>query len=133
MTAWYDEALEGLERMFNSGDFSLAADWIHDDAVFDWSRSISDNRGVHEGRETMRSAFDDFVGTWEHVHWEIVQVDELGPDRILVSTHVRARPRGSEAEIEARGAQLLVFRDGKIARSTLFQGREEALAEVAAT
>jgi ketosteroid isomerase-like protein len=129
MAAWYDDALAGLEAAFNAGDFSLAAAWIHDDAVFDWSRSISDNRGLHEGRESMRQAFDDFVGTWDQVRWEIARVDELGPDRILVSTHVRARPRGSEGEIEARGAQLLEFRDGKIARSTLFQSREDALAE----
>jgi ketosteroid isomerase-like protein len=130
VSQWYDESLEGLTKAFNTGDFSLLENWIADDAVFDWSRSISDASGVHHGRETMRSVFYDFIETWDTVQWEITRVDELGPDTVLASTCVRTRVRDSENEIEANGAQLLEFRDGKIVRVTLFQGRDDALAAV---
>jgi ketosteroid isomerase-like protein len=128
---WYDDALQSLMEAFNSRDFSRIAAHLADDAQFDWSRSISDHSGVHRGPEAMRGAFEGFVATWDHVHWEITKVDELGPDRVLVSTRVRARPRGADAEIEANGAQLVEFRDGKVVKATLFQGRDDALEALA--
>jgi ketosteroid isomerase-like protein len=131
MAAWYDEMLAGVNDAFNTGDFNALAGWVHDDAVFDWSRSISDNAGVHEGRESMRSAFEGFIETWDSVKWTIMRVDEPAPGTLVVSNRVTARVRGSDAEIEASGAQLLELRDGKIARVTLFQSRDDALAELA--
>jgi hypothetical protein len=44
---------EGMVRAFSEGfserDISRVRAWMHDDVIFDWSRSISDNRGVHQG------------------------------------------------------------------------------------
>lgn len=131
--AWYDQTLEDLTRAFNEHDFSALAAWVHDDAVFDWSRSISDNRGVHRGRESMRAAFDDFVATWESVNWTITRVDELGPQTLVVSVRVATTVRGSDSPIEASGAHLLEFDDGLITRVSLFQSRDDAVSAAGET
>jgi hypothetical protein len=47
----YDAMIQDIAAAFNKRDFSRARGWMHDDAVFDWSRSISDNRGIHQGRD----------------------------------------------------------------------------------
>jgi ketosteroid isomerase-like protein len=124
----HDELIREIVAAFNERDFDRAAAWTQDDAVFDWSRSISDNRGVHEGIGNIQALFESFLEAWQSVDWQVTAVEELGPDRLLVVTRVVARGRDSGIEIEGRGAQVWELLDGKLARATLFQSREDAKA-----
>jgi ketosteroid isomerase-like protein len=128
---WYDEIIGEVTAAFNARDFSQSSSWAHEDVVFDWSRSIADNRGVHEGIEAAQNVFESFLEAWESVDWKVTQVEELNDDRLLLTTSIHARGRDSGIEVPARGAQIWQFRDGKIARVTMFQSREDALSAVA--
>ena len=53
-------------------------------------------------------------------------------NRLLVTTRVIGRGRDSGIEVEASGAQVWEFRDRKVVRATMFQSRDEAVAELRA-
>ena len=91
------------------------------DFVFDFSRSISPERGVY-GRDDEK--WEDFVGTWESVRWEPEFV-EAG-DRVV--TPITTYSRGRDGiELPARFAWLWSFRNGQVQQITFFQERDEAL------
>src|SRR5918997_2319007 len=128
---WYDEAIAEAEDAFRAGEFPQDSRWLAADAVFDLSRSLSDNRGVHEGMGSVEAVFRNFVEPWEEIDWKVTGVEEVGDDRLLVTTHVRNRGRASDIEIEARGASVWEFgEDRRLVRWTLFQSREEAVREL---
>jgi hypothetical protein len=126
---------EAMVRAFAEGfsdrDISRVRPWMHDDVVFDWSRSISDNRGIHQGFGAIERLFENFIEVWESVNWRVFDVEEVGPARLLVGTLMDVRGRDSGIEITGSGAQVWDLRDAKIARVTLFQSRPEAEAALA--
>ena len=129
--AKHEAMIRAFAEGFNERDLSRARAWMHDDVIFDWSRSISDNRGVHQGLGAVDRLFQNFIEVWESVTWRVSDVEEVGPDRLLVGTRMDVRGPDSGIEVSGTGAQLWELRDGKIARVTLFQSREEAEAALA--
>ncbi len=47
-------------------------------------------------------------------------------ERMAVDVRVRVRGRGSGADVDARGARVYEFREGKIARFVQFQNMADA-------
>jgi ketosteroid isomerase-like protein len=127
----YDAMIRAVAEGFTEHDLSRARALMHDDVVFDWTRSMSDNRGVYRGYEAIQKLFQDFIEAWEHVNWQVVDVEEVGPDRLLVGTRMDVRGRDSGIDVSGTGAQVWDLSDGKIARVTLFQNRREAEAALA--
>lgn len=124
--------IRALSESWSEQDLSGAREWLHEDVIFDWSRSMSDNRGVHQGYDRVQELFQDFLEAWDAVSWRVVDAEELGPDRLLVATRLDARGRDSGIDVSGSGAQVWDLRDGKIARVTLFQDRQTAEAALAA-
>jgi ketosteroid isomerase-like protein len=92
---------------------------------FDWSGSIAPNQGVYRGEEGVREFVDD--------NWSMFQGLRVEPEEflargrhVIVPITVRGRSRG--LPVKATAAQLYTFEDGRPARITLFQNRDEALA-----
>ena len=128
---WYDEAIAEVEDAFREREFPRDSKWLAPNAVFDLSRSLGDNRGVHEGTTSVEAVFQNFVEPWDEVNWSVTGVEEVGRDRLLVTTLVRNRGRASDIEIEARGASVWEFDEHhRLTRWTLFQDREEAAREL---
>jgi ketosteroid isomerase-like protein len=127
---WYDEPIAELETAFRTREFPEHSQWLSDDAVFDWSRSISDNRGIHEGRQSLEGIFNSFIEAWDEVDWKVASAEELEDGRLLVTTRVIGRGRDSGAEVEASGAQVWEFRNRKLVRATMFQNRDQAVREL---
>ena len=127
---WYDEPIAELEAAFRARALPSDSAHIADDAVFDWSRSISDNRGVHEGRASLEAIFESFISAWEEVAWKVTSAEELDDGRVLITTRVSGRGRDSGVEVEASGAQVLEFEDRKLTRATMFQSREDAISDL---
>jgi ketosteroid isomerase-like protein len=127
---WYDEPIAELEAAFREGEFPDDPRFLSEDAVFDWSRSISDNRGVHEGRQSLEAIFESFISAWDEVEWTVTSTEELDDGRLLVTTRVSGRGRDSGAEVEASGAQVWEFEDRRLTRATMFQSRDEAAREL---
>jgi ketosteroid isomerase-like protein len=129
--AEHEAMIRAFAEGFSQRDISKVRAWMHDDVVFDWSRSISDNRGVHQGFGEIERLFENFIEVWESVTWRVFDVEEVGRDQLLVGTRMDVRGRDSGIEISGSGAQVWDMRDGKIARVTLFQSRGEAEAALA--
>ena len=128
---WYDEAVAELERAFRDREFPADSVWLSEASVFDMSRSLGDNRGVHEGVASIETVFHRFMEAWETVDWRVTEVEELGGRRLLVKTHVTTRGRASEIEIDAHGASLWEFDDDRrLTRWTLFQSYADAAREL---
>jgi ketosteroid isomerase-like protein len=122
----YDELIADLTAAFNEHDIDRAFRWMREDVVYDFSRSMGDNRGVHRGFDSLRNVWTSFLQPWESVNWQVSEIEELDEDRVLIGTEITVRGRGSGIETEAHGAQVLEFRDGKLARATMFQSPAQA-------
>jgi ketosteroid isomerase-like protein len=128
----HDALIRTVAEGFSERDFTRARPLMQDDVIFDWTRSMGDNRGVYRGYDTIERLFESFIEPWSRVTWQVVDVAELGPDRLLVGTRLDARGRDSGIDVSGTGTQVWDLRDGKIARVTLFQNREQAEAALAA-
>jgi ketosteroid isomerase-like protein len=83
------EAFESLNR----GDLDGALAKAHDDVVFDLTSSNAPYAGVYTATEEARAGFQEFLDTWEHVHWTIEEVFEAGEDQVIAVTVVHGRVR----------------------------------------
>jgi hypothetical protein len=92
--------------------------------AFDWSRSIAPNRGMYEGEEGVREVVSD--------SWSVFPELRVEPKEFLargryVVVPITVHGRGGGVPVKASAAQLYTFEDGRPARITLFQSRDEAL------
>ena len=102
---------------------------VHENAVWDLSRSIGPYRGVYQGESEVRAVLMSQLEAFESAHATALDFFERG-DWMAVDIHVRMRGRGSGVEVEARGARVYEFKDGKIARYVQFQNMDDARAFV---
>ena len=84
--------------------------------------------GTHRGHDAWRSWMSSRREGLNRAHFEVAELIELAPDRALLVAHMRGTGRSSGLEIGALGASVVVLRDGKITRVTLYQSKAEALA-----
>jgi ketosteroid isomerase-like protein len=70
---------------------------------------------VYRGVEDVSRAMASWLGTWESF---VVEAEEFieSDDCVIVLTRLRARAKGSSADIESLQADSYTFRDGKIVR-----------------
>jgi ketosteroid isomerase-like protein len=116
----------------NRGDIDEAFRYAPDDFVADWSSSEAPESGIFRGRETVKQRFQETRDVWseaEHFETEIIDAGE----QVVRVGGVRARGKGSGAEVTAQGAQLWTFRDGIPVSVRLFQSKEEALEAIGLT
>ena len=98
---------------------------VTEDIVWDLSRSVGPARGIYRGEAEVRPLLMSYVEAFDSVVARPLAYHERG-DWMAVDIHVRTRGRGSGAEVEARGARVYEFRDGKIARYVQFQNFADA-------
>jgi ketosteroid isomerase-like protein len=107
---------------YNRGDLEATLKYAAPDCELDFSRSVGPQRGVYtvdqipqvnlaEIFESVRFEPQDYIDYEEHVVTPLIG-------------YMRGR---DEIEVTARFTFLWTFRDGGIARVTLFQERQEAL------
>ena len=96
-----------------------------EDVVWDMSRSVGPARGVYQGEDEVRRFLLSYFEAFESVIATPLAYHE-GGNWMAVDMRVRIRGRGSGAEVEARGARVYEFRDGKIARYVQFQNFADA-------
>ncbi|HSD22964.1 MAG TPA: nuclear transport factor 2 family protein [Solirubrobacterales bacterium] len=110
----------------NSGDIDEAFEYAPDDFVADWSGSEAPESGVYRGRDAVKARFERTLEVWSEMEYFETEIIDAG-DQVVRVGGVRARGRGSGAEVMAQGAQVWTFRDGKPVSVRLFQSKEEAL------
>jgi ketosteroid isomerase-like protein len=120
-----------LVEEFNSGwndrDLARVLTCIDDEMEFDWSDSIGPLSGIYRGYDGMRNFWRETWDAWEEFAIEVEEVIEVGSDRLVTPTTVRARGKGSGVDVEARGAMIWTLQNGTIRSGRFFQTREEAL------
>jgi len=124
-----DENVEKVRRGFaeyNRGDVEGALREWAPDAVWDWSNGHGFDAGVYRGRDEIRAFWLQRSAAWEEDRLEIVDLVEVGDDRVIVENVAYLRGRDG-IEVEARSAWLVTFQDGEQISLTLFQTMREAL------
>ena len=123
------ENVEKVRRGFaeyNRGDVEGALQEWAPDAVWDWSNGHGFDAGVYRGRDEIRAFWQERSAAWEENRFEIVDLVEVGDDRVIVENVAYLRGRDG-IEVEARSAWLVTFQDGEQISLTLFQTMREAL------
>jgi ketosteroid isomerase-like protein len=84
---------------------------------------------TYVGPEGVREGWSDFLSAWSDFRTEDAEIVE-GSEEGTYVFFVRLTARGKESSvpIDAKGANVVVMRDGKIARFEIFWDRDEALA-----
>ena len=109
----------------NRGDIDEAFKYAPDDFVADWSSSEAPESGVYRGRDEVKARFERTREVWsemEHFETEIVDAG----DQVVRVGGVRARGRGSGAEVSAQGAQVWTFQGETPISVRLYQDKAEA-------
>ena len=123
------ENVEKVRRGFaeyNRGDVEGALQEWAPDAVWDWSNGHGFDAGVYRGRDEIRAFWQQRSAAWEEDRLEIVDLVEVGDDRVIVENVAYLRGRDG-IEVEARSAWLVRFQDGEQISLTLYQTMREAL------
>jgi ketosteroid isomerase-like protein len=98
---------------------------VTEDVIWDLTRSVGPMRGYYQGEAEVRPLLMSYVDAFERTTATPLEWHERG-DWMAIDIRVRTRGRGSGAEVEARGARVYEFRDGKIARFVQFQNFADA-------
>ena len=97
---------------FNRLDMdAVLADADPDVVLKEWEEA-PDSR-THYGRDAVRAAVNTWLDTWEWMHVEIKELEEVG-DRVRVTLHQRAKGIGSGIEVDFTTYNVYTFRDGKV-------------------
>ena len=110
----------------NRGDVDEAFKYAPDDFVADWSSSEAPESGVYRGREAVKARFERRVEVWSEIEYFETEIIDAG-DQVVRVGGVRARGRGSGAEVSAQGAQVWTFKGGTPISVRLYQSKAEAL------
>jgi ketosteroid isomerase-like protein len=121
------EVVKRFEDSWAAGDLDATLECVHDEVIFDWSDSIGPFAGTYRGRDGMVRFWEELREAFEEFSPEALEFIEIESDRVITLDVVRGRGKGSGIQIEAQGAMLWSFRDGRIAHAKMFQTKDEAL------
>jgi len=124
------ELVQRAVEALNRRDVDAFREATHHDVVQDWSRAVGPERGLYHGQDQVVTFLRSW---WDAFDESVIVVDELidAGDQVVSVFHGRQRGRSSGAIVEGRGSVLVwTLRDGKVASSTLYQERDEALEAV---
>jgi ketosteroid isomerase-like protein len=124
-----DEKLEMVRTAidaFNRRDTEAMIALGNDHFEYDWTRSLGLNRRVYRGDDGFREFITDQWTTFDEMRIEPSEIVPCG-DHVLVVAVTHSRGRQGVA-VTAKSTQLYTFDDDRLARVTLYQDREEAVA-----
>jgi ketosteroid isomerase-like protein len=123
------EKLQALYVRWAEGDFSRAD--FYDPGM--QTKSFGMGEWIEGGNlEEVAAVMREWLSTWERpLRVEVEELVQSG-DRILALVHWKGRGKGSGVEMEAGGAHIWTFRDGRAVRFDVYRDREEARAALQA-
>jgi ketosteroid isomerase-like protein len=122
------ELVRSIYADWKRGDFSHA-DWAHREVEFVKDVELEPERA--EGITGMAQMWRGFLAEWDDFH--TAQVDEyreLDDERVLVTGRMSGRGKTSGAEVEREYVTLFQIREGRVARLTIYNERDRALADL---
>jgi ketosteroid isomerase-like protein len=119
------ERMERTVEAFNAGDFDLAASFYAPDALFYPRAAV----GVLEGRDAIRSFFEDWHGMYEEFTFELKEFHDLGNGVTFCVISQGGRLADTAAWVpEERSALVVTWTDGLIEKETNFTDIDEGRA-----
>ena len=116
------EWVEAVNRRDWDGYFKI----FSPDVIWDTSAL---GMGVFEGRDSIRTGFEDYLEAFEEYEVRLDEFHDLGNGVTLFVAFDRARPKGSSAFLEDRFADLAIWADGLIERATTYTDIDQARAD----
>jgi ketosteroid isomerase-like protein len=122
------EIVQAAVAAYNRGDWDAALEHAAPDFELDFSRARGLQRGVFT-LEQMPAWWEEFAQLWESVR---IGADELvtAGDHVITPLTMHTTGRGG-MELTSRVYYVWTFRDGDIARLSMYQTEDEALAATA--
>jgi ketosteroid isomerase-like protein len=123
------ETLRAEYELINRNDWDGAFASAPDDFGLKTPAESGPYGGAATTREGARRVYREFFAGFDEVEFEPEEFFDHG-GWVLVHVVMRARPAGTSATIERRGADLWTVQDGRPVRLDIFTDREEAEQEV---
>ncbi len=111
---------------FNSRDLDALFEFVTPDYEWVPAMGAAVEDASYRGRGGMERYFEMVSDTWEEFRVVGTEFRDLG-DRVLLTSRIEGRGRGSGVPVVTRGAPICDFRDGKMSRTLGFLDRGEAL------
>ena len=126
------EIVRAAMDAWNRGDWDETLKHGAPDIVLDNSMNAGEWRGVHQGPDQVKRAFQMLTEAWQSVHIEISEFIDTG-DFVVVALRVRARRRDIGVPFDMPLFHVFEMRHGKIQRGTAYVDKVEALEAVRLT
>ena len=121
-------ALRPGAEAFNRRDIEAMLNEVDDEV--EWHAVLPMMLGgeatVSRGHDGVREMFRDQFDVLDEIHVEYVEIRDLG-DRVFATGRLRARGKGSGAEIESPYFTVVDMKNGKVLRFSTYLDVEEAL------
>ncbi len=112
---------------FNRRDLDAFVAFLSPDVVWEENPDLPGLREIYRGPAEVREWIDEILEAVETIHNEIVEITELGDDRVFTENVVTGRGTGSGVPVELRYWSVLWVAEGKCARRQVFWNKAEAL------
>jgi ketosteroid isomerase-like protein len=110
--------VELVQRVVDAGnarEIEAEMSLLAPDSVFDLSGM---GLGIYEGAEAIRKLFQEWWNTYQDYHQEAEEIRDLGNGIAFVILEMRGRPPGSTGWVEQRYANIGIWANGLVERTT---------------
>jgi ketosteroid isomerase-like protein len=124
------ELVQAIYSRWERGDFRWIG-WA--DPQLEYVIVDGPTPGSWRGLGGLREGGLGFLSSWEELRVTAEETRELDAERVLVLTCLSGRGKASGLELgemQARGADILDIRDGKVVRFVLYHDRDRAFDEL---
>jgi ketosteroid isomerase-like protein len=118
-----------LRRLNEEGVEGILAE-IDPQATADVSNSEAPDRGVYHGHAGWRTYMQNRSEAFDEVQFEILELIDVPPDKVISVGRMQGRGRGSGIDVESHATVLWTVKGGKVGAMKLYQTRAEALEDV---
>jgi hypothetical protein len=98
---------------------------LRNDVELDASMSRIPGGGVHVGHGGLRRFWSRWLGAWEEVHSEVIDLTAHG-NRVMGEQRLHGTSRQGGVKVDAVVYDVFTLKDGLIVRHALFSEREPA-------
>ena len=119
-------ALRALDA-FKRGDVDAFAALLSPDVVWEETPELPGLREVYRGPAEVREWMVAVLEVWENLHVEVVELTEVGDDRVFGECLLTASGKGSGVPVELRFWMVLWFAETMITRRQVSWTWDEAL------
>ena len=111
----------------NSRDLDALDHLAHDD--YEFHNPSSTGGGVHRGVGAVKRWGEGFFDAWQAYSIEVERIIESG-ETVVVLARARAQGKASSVKLDAPRAYIHTIRNGRLARTQVFNDHTEALEAV---